>query len=78
MFQDCVKRRVRQTVCADAARLESKSLLSIKAVMKILFSMMAAVILCSACAQGGAGSSSAGSGSITMYGTIDEGIAVHN
>ncbi|MEM5382429.1 hypothetical protein VSR68_02310 [Paraburkholderia phymatum] len=44
--------------------------------MKILFSVVAAVILCSACAQGGAGPSSAGSGSITMYGTIDEGITV--
>ena len=41
--------------------------------MKILFAVVIAVVLCSACAQGGSGSSSAGSGSITMYGTIDEG-----
>ena len=48
------------------------------AVMKILFSVFAAIVLCSACAQGGSGPSSAGSGSITMYGTIDEGVTVHN
>jgi len=46
--------------------------------MKILFAVMAVVVLCSACAQGGAGASSAGSGSITMYGTIDEGVSFHN
>ncbi|MEM5291780.1 hypothetical protein ACFQ3P_39605 [Paraburkholderia sabiae] len=46
--------------------------------MKILFAMLTAVVLCSACAQGGSGSSSAGSGSITMYGTIDEGVSFHN
>jgi hypothetical protein len=46
--------------------------------MKILFSMVIAALLCSACALGGPGASSGGSGSITMYGTIDEGIAVHN
>ncbi|MEX3932949.1 hypothetical protein AB4Y32_14290 [Paraburkholderia phymatum] len=46
--------------------------------MKILFSVVAAVVLCSACAQRGAGPSSAGSGSITMYGTIDKGVTVHN
>ncbi len=39
--------------------------------------VIAAALLCSACAQGGAGSGSgAGTGSITMYGTIDEGITV--
>ncbi|WP_177200409.1 hypothetical protein [Paraburkholderia diazotrophica] len=46
--------------------------------MKILFSVVAALVLCSACAQGGAGPSSTGSGSITMYGTIDTGITVRN
>jgi len=46
--------------------------------MKILFAMLTAVVLCSACAQGGPGPSSAGSGSITMYGTIDEGVSFHN
>jgi hypothetical protein len=49
-----------------------------KAVMKILFAVVIAAVLCSACAQGGSGSSSAGSGSITMYGTFDEGVTVHN
>jgi len=32
-------------------------------------------LLCSACAQGG-GASSGGGSSITMYGTLDEGVAV--
>ncbi|MDR5737822.1 MULTISPECIES: hypothetical protein [unclassified Caballeronia] len=36
------------------------------------------LVLCAGCA-GGASSSSAGSGgSITMYGTIDQGVVVHN
>ncbi|HYS62851.1 MAG TPA: hypothetical protein VEN30_03380 [Paraburkholderia sp.] len=43
--------------------------------MKTLLAVAAAVMLFSACAHGGAGSDAgAGSGSITMYGTIDEGI----
>jgi len=46
--------------------------------MKLLFAVIAAAIVCSACAAGGAGSSSAGKGSITMYGTIDEGVSFHN
>jgi hypothetical protein len=46
--------------------------------MKTLLAVAAAVLLFSACAQGGAGPGSAGSGSITMYGTIDEGISVRN
>ncbi|SMG15652.1 hypothetical protein [Paraburkholderia susongensis] len=46
--------------------------------MKILLAVAAAALLFSACAQGGAGSGSAGSGSIDMYGTIDEGISIHN
>ncbi|MDR6445934.1 hypothetical protein ACTJLC_13410 [Paraburkholderia sp. 22099] len=41
--------------------------------MKTLFAVAAAVMLLSACAHGGA-DSGAGTGSITMYGTIDEGI----
>ncbi|MFL9894920.1 hypothetical protein P0D71_34630 [Paraburkholderia sp. RL17-383-BIF-A] len=45
--------------------------------MKTLLAVIAAALLISACAQGGAGSSSgAGTGSITMYGTIDEGVTV--
>ncbi|HEY2606483.1 hypothetical protein P0D88_07450 [Paraburkholderia sp. RL18-103-BIB-C] len=47
--------------------------------MKTFFAVAAAVLLFSACAQGGAGSGSgAGTGSINMYGTIDEGISFHN
>ncbi|CAB3804121.1 hypothetical protein LMG28614_05962 [Paraburkholderia ultramafica] len=43
--------------------------------MKTLFAVAAAVLLFTACAQGGAGSGSgAGTGSINMYGTLDEGI----
>jgi hypothetical protein len=44
--------------------------------MKLLFAVAATVLLFSACAQGGSGSSS-GAGSITMYGTIDEGVTFH-
>lgn len=45
--------------------------------MKTLLAVTAAVLLFTACAQGGAGSGSgAGTGSISMYGTIDEGISV--
>ena len=43
--------------------------------MKTLLAVVAAALLLSACAQGG-GNSGAGTGSITMYGTIDEGITV--
>lgn len=43
--------------------------------MKRILALVAAAVLCAACAQGGAG---AGGGSISMYGTVDEGIAVHN
>jgi hypothetical protein len=43
--------------------------------MKTLLAVVATLLLCSACAQGGA-SSGAGTGSINMYGTIDEGISV--
>ncbi|MCC8403786.1 hypothetical protein LJ655_18140 [Paraburkholderia sp. MMS20-SJTN17] len=46
--------------------------------MKTLLAVAAAVLLCSACAGGAAGSGSTGSGSIDMYGTIDTGISVHN
>src|ERR1700743_848316 len=45
------------------------------AVMKTLLTVVASALLLSACAQGGGGSG-AGTGSITMYGTIDEGITV--
>ncbi len=47
--------------------------------MKLILAVLAvfAVLLCAACAQGGASSSDAGSGSsITMYGTVDEGVTV--
>jgi len=56
------------------ARIETRSLRE-HAVMKTLFAVAAAVMLLSACAHGGADSDAgAGTGSITMYGTIDEGI----
>jgi hypothetical protein len=42
-----------------------------------LFAVAALVSVCAACAQGGSGPSSSASG-ITMYGTIDQGITVHN
>jgi hypothetical protein len=45
--------------------------------MKTLFTIAAVMLLCSACAQGGP-SSGAGTGSISMYGTIDQGISVRN
>jgi ABC-type glycerol-3-phosphate transport system substrate-binding protein len=41
--------------------------------MKTLLAVAAVVLLFAACAQGG-GASGAGTGSINMYGTIDEGI----
>ncbi|CAB3643911.1 hypothetical protein [Paraburkholderia rhynchosiae] len=44
--------------------------------MKTVFAVLASVLLFGACAQGGAGSAS-GAGSITMYGTIDEGVTFH-
>jgi ABC-type glycerol-3-phosphate transport system substrate-binding protein len=42
--------------------------------MKTLLAVLAAALLLGACVQGGG--SSAGTGSVTMYGTIDEGISV--
>ncbi|SAK69826.1 hypothetical protein AWB76_04259 [Caballeronia temeraria] len=42
----------------------------------ILASVLGALMLCAGCAGGP--SSSAGGGSITMYGTIDQGITVHD
>lgn len=44
--------------------------------MKVFLTAMLAALLCSACASGGP-APSAGSGSIVMYGTIDEGITFH-
>ncbi|WP_206999549.1 hypothetical protein [Trinickia mobilis] len=41
--------------------------------MKVFLAAVLAALLCGACAGGGP-APSAGSGSITMYGTIDEGI----
>ena len=45
--------------------------------MKTLLAVAAAVLWLAACAQGGASDSGAGTGSISMYGTIDEGITFH-
>jgi len=43
--------------------------------MKRILALAALAVLCASCAQGGA---PAGSGSISMYGTVDEGITFHN
>jgi hypothetical protein len=48
------------------------------AVMKAFLAAALAALICAACAQGGASVPSAGSGSITMYGTIDQGITFRN
>jgi hypothetical protein len=45
--------------------------------MKLLLAIAAIVLLCSACAQGGSTASGPGTGSIDMYGTLDEGISYH-
>jgi hypothetical protein len=42
--------------------------------MKAWIAAVLAACLCAACAQGGG--SSSGSGSVTMYGTIDTGVTV--
>ncbi|MBJ9750802.1 hypothetical protein [Burkholderia cepacia] len=48
--------------------------------MKTIFCLLAAALVCAACAQGGAqgGAGAAGErgGSLEMYGTIDQGITV--
>ncbi|SAL29058.1 hypothetical protein AWB71_01688 [Caballeronia peredens] len=43
----------------------------------ILTSLLGVLMLCAGCA-GGPSSSAGGGGSITMYGTIDRGITVHD
>ncbi|WOD19240.1 hypothetical protein [Paraburkholderia kirstenboschensis] len=46
--------------------------------MKTVLGVLVCIALLGACAQGGSGSASgAGTGSVTMYGTIDEGITFH-
>jgi hypothetical protein len=40
--------------------------------------LAAVLLLCAGCAQYGGGPSASGGGSITMYGTIDTGVTVHN
>lgn len=43
--------------------------------MKTVLALVASIILLGACAQGGSASGAgAGAGSVTMYGTLDEGI----
>ncbi|MDR7004541.1 hypothetical protein [Paraburkholderia strydomiana] len=43
--------------------------------MKTVLAVVVCIVLLGACAQGGSGSASgASTGSVTMYGTIDEGI----
>jgi hypothetical protein len=43
----------------------------------LLAALSVCVVLCAGCA-GAPSSSSGGGGSITMYGTIDQGVTVHN
>ncbi|MBU9685779.1 hypothetical protein [Burkholderia gladioli] len=45
---------------------------------KLLLAVFAAACLCAGCVNGGAGSAGGGQGSIEMYGTLDQGITVHN
>ncbi|WLE58493.1 hypothetical protein [Burkholderia plantarii] len=44
---------------------------------KAWLAALAVALVCAGCANGGAGGG-AGHGSIEMYGTIDQGISVHN
>ncbi|KVC28241.1 hypothetical protein WS58_24070 [Burkholderia pseudomultivorans] len=46
------------------------------AMMKTLFCLLAAALVCAACAQGGTGAAGERGGSLEMYGTIDQGITV--
>lgn len=46
--------------------------------MKTIFCLLAAALVCAACAQGGAGATGERGGSIEMYGTIDQGITVRH
>ncbi|MFM0287803.1 hypothetical protein [Paraburkholderia megapolitana] len=47
--------------------------------MKLLLALAAVALLCAACAQGGGPDASGpGSGRISMYGTIDEGVSYHS
>ncbi|VWC08410.1 hypothetical protein BLA24064_05169 [Burkholderia latens] len=46
------------------------------AMMKTIFCLLAAALVCAACAQGGAGAAGERGGSLEMYGTIDQGITV--
>jgi hypothetical protein len=85
MFRPGVKRRMQLALASLPGRLcaaapsqaRIKARLRESAVMKLLLAIAVTVLLCAACAQGGAASSGAGSGSIDMYGTIDEGISYH-
>ncbi|WP_164725365.1 hypothetical protein [Burkholderia cenocepacia] len=44
--------------------------------MKTIFCVLAAALVCAACTSGRAGATGERSGSIEMYGTIDQGITV--
>lgn len=47
--------------------------------MKLLLAFATVALLCTACAQGGGPDASGpGSGRISMYGTIDEGVSFHS
>ncbi|AVR11958.1 hypothetical protein [Burkholderia thailandensis] len=46
--------------------------------MKTLAATLIAAFVCAGCVSGGAGGSSAGTGRIEMYGTIDQGVTIRN
>ena len=78
-MQHLAPRAAVQTAPRPGAALESDFLHVGFPSMKRFLGLFAAAVLvsfCAACAQGGSAPSSGASG-ITMYGTIDEGVAVH-
>ncbi|KVF35554.1 hypothetical protein WJ09_08595 [Burkholderia vietnamiensis] len=46
--------------------------------MKTIFCLVAAALLCAACAQGGSDAAGGRGGSIEMYGTIDQGVTLRH
>jgi hypothetical protein len=78
MFQPGVNGGLQPGACASSARLESTPVFAGNAVMKTVLAVVVCIVVLGACAEGGSGSASgAGTGSVTMYGTIDEGITFH-
>ncbi|CAG9191981.1 hypothetical protein [Burkholderia vietnamiensis] len=46
--------------------------------MKTIFCLVAAALVCAACAQGGSDAAVGRGGSIEMYGTIDQGVTLRH